>query len=432
MPVAKTLMVLCASFITLTCYAEEPKMSDTKTYCIGRYLVDVPADAQINGQDYRYMFGRIESEPTQLDTESFKAMVDRRADELRATSEDKGRTLKDTVSASPTAKVLITSEKVFGSKNYGFEAYWLFQRTLFTLKALDMDESVFKAKVLPRLRDQLLPHLQARSSEDTPTQPGFCLKDGFIANDGASPQFEDAAITFKFAQWPGVWVSIETMTVAKLGQPSLLQRIDKGLPDAFKDLVNQIRVLRRGQRTINGRTGEEYLATFPTDAGYRLHQFQWEARGTEIGDGLTPTITVELESGMERENGVPIRPRLTDDQAIALFDAVANSVRLRPVNHAKTSEVPDRPKAPLGTLAQTGTACPQTGWWTCPEAVANEIEGGRRQRFEAGTTMPIVQVLNKQSLIERMTGRQQRYGVSTVWRLVAYDANADPAQADGD
>ncbi|MEX3954789.1 T6SS immunity protein Tli4 family protein [Trinickia sp. EG282A] len=344
MHVAKTLTVLCASFITLTCHAKAPHMSDIRTYCIGRYVVDVPADAQINGEDYRYMFGRIESQATPFDIESFNKMVDRRADELRAINEDKGRTLKGTISATPTARALITSENVFGSKNYGFEAYWLAQHTLFTLKAMDMDEVVFETRVLPKLQNQLLPHLQARSQEETPTQPGFCLKDGFIANDGTTSQFENAAISFKFAQWPGVLVSVQTMTVTKLGQPSLFQRVDGvGLPDAFKNLVSQIRILRRGQRTINGRAGEEILSTLPTDAGYRLHQFQWEADGMEVSNGLKPTITVELESGMTQENGVPTRPLLTDEQAIALFDAVANSVRLRPVITAETPKFRPHP-----------------------------------------------------------------------------------------
>ena len=321
------------------------------------------------------MFGRIESEPTQLDAKLFDEMIERRATELRETNEDKGRTLKGTVSATPTAKALVTSENIFGSKDYGFEAYWLAQHTLFTLKAMAMNGTVFQTRVLPKLKNRLLPLVKGRSPGDIPTEPGFCLKDGFIADDGTTPQFEDAAITFKFAQWPGVLVSIETTTVTKPGEPALLQRVDSsGVWETFKDVVSQIRTLRRGQRAINGRAGEEILLTLPTDGGYRLHQFHWEAQGTEVGNGLKPTLTVELESGMKRENGVPARPRLTDAQAIELFDAVANSVRPRPVIAAKVSEDQIAPTAPLGTLGQTGTTCPQTGWWTCPEATANEIE----------------------------------------------------------
>ena len=425
MPIAKTLMVLCASLVTLTCYAKEPQMSDIKTYCIGRYLVDLPADAQINGQDYRYMFGRIESEPTQLDTKSFDNMVDQRAEQLRATNEDKGRTLKGAVSATPTAKALITSENVFGSKNYGFEAYWLAQHTLFTLKAMDMDESVFQTRVLPKLQNQLLPHLQGRARDDIPTHPGFCLKDGFIANDGAQPHYESAGMSFKFAQWPGVLVTFQTMTVTKLGEPKLLQRMESGgIPDVFKNVAAGIRMLRKGERVINGRAGEEMLSTVPSGNGYQLHEFRWEAQGSSIDDPLKPTLIVELESGMmSGDDGAPARPRLTDAQAVAIFDAVANSVRLRPVDGAKISEAAPAPIAPLGTLAQTGTACPQTGWWTCPEAIANEIEGGKRQRFDVGTVMPVVRVLLKQSFVQRLTGQQQKHSVNTVWRLVAYDAN---------
>jgi hypothetical protein len=402
-------------------------MSNTKTYCIGRYLVDLPADAQINGQSYDYKYGRIDS--YSVDKAGFESQMAQREEELRAGKQKDGYKLKGVLRPAPTTWIFELQQKLLMGPSVGFEAHkWIDDRAFELTQEDTLDEKY--EQIISILKTDVFPSIRARHGHEIPTQPGFCLKDGFIANDGTTPQFEDAAISFKFAQWPGVLVSVETMTVTKLGQPSLLQRIDGGgLPDAFKNLVSQIRILRRGQRTINGRAGEEILSTLPTDAGYRLHQFQWEADGTEVGNGLKPTITVELESGMTQENGVPTRPRLTDEQAIALFDAVANSVRLRPVSTANVSEDNGSPNAPLGTLAQTGTPCPQTGWWTCPEAVANEIEGGRRQRFEAGAVMPVVQVLPKQSFIERMTGRQQKHSVNTVWKLVAYDGSAESGES---
>jgi hypothetical protein len=420
-------VVLWASLVTLTCYAKEPQMSDTKTYCIGRYLVDLPADAQINGQTYDYKYGRIESNAAGESEGAFaKEMVEREA-QLKAGKQRKGYALTKVRRSGSSIAIFQLSQQLLMGPSVGFEAHRWDNGRAFILEQTGTIPAEYET-VLADVQTNLLPNLHGRKLHDVPAQPGFCLKDGFIANDGTTSQFEDAAISFKFAQWPGVLVSIETMTVTKLGEPTLLQRIDgSNLRDTFKDLVNQIRVLRRGQRTINGRGGEEVLVTVPTDEGYRLHQFQWEAQGTEIGNGLKPTITVEFESGMTRENGVPARPRLTDEQAIALFDAVANSVRLRPVGASKVSDTQSSPQAPLGTLAQTGTACPQTGWWTCPEAVANQIEGGKRQRFDAGAVMPAVQVFRKQSLSERLTGRQQKHSVNTVWRLVAYDANHDNA-----
>lgn len=424
----KILMVLCASLLHLVCYAKEPLMSDTKTYCVGRYLVDLPADAEINGQAYDYAFGRIDSEHTDLNAQGFAATMQQRAEELRAVDEKKGRSLKGVVTAGPNAEVLVTSEKIYGDDNYGFEAYRLAENRLFTMKKLDMDQSVWEKKILPRLRDQLLPNLRTRKSTDIPAESGFCLKDGFIADEGKVPQYESAGISFKFSKWPGVLVTVQTMTVTKLGEPKLLKRLDSGdVPAQFKNLVSSIHTIRRGERPINGRVGEEDLSTIPTDLGYRIHQFRWEAQGNHISDSLEPTLVVELESGMTRDgDGNPARPRLTDEQAAAVFDAVSNSLRFRSGGSrtVTTSEVGPSPALPLGTLARTGTLCPQTGWWTCPEAVGHQLDGGGRQFFAAGSVLPVANVMASQSFIDRLRGTRSRYAVNTVWQLVEYERPA--------
>ena len=407
--------------VAATCYAKEPAMSGTNTYCIGRFLVDLPADAEVNGQAYQYLFGRIDSQRTDMDAQSFSADMEKQGAVLKATDENKGRTLKSVITSDPTARAFVTSQKLFGKSNYGFEAYWLKDHHLFTLKTEDMDEAGFRERVLPRLTNELLPNLRARKADEVPAQPGFCLKDGFIANDGSGQQFEDAGISFQFAQWPGVLVSMRTMTVTKVGEPTLLQRMDSGsVPAAFANLVGQIKTLRRGKRDVNGRQGEEILETVPAEGGYHLHQFRWEAQGTGVKEPLKPTLIVEFESGMTSVNGDPVRPKLTDDQAIAVFDAVANSLHIRPVGDVKTSEADPHPTLPLGALAQTGSVCPQTGWWTCPEASSHELEGGDRQHFAAGTVLPTATMLGTPTIADRIRGRQPRHAVNTTWRLVDY------------
>ncbi|MEX3954788.1 T6SS immunity protein Tli4 family protein [Trinickia sp. EG282A] len=257
-------------------------------------------------------------------------MVERET-QLKAGKHEKGYALISVRRPSQSIAIFQLSRQLLMGPSLGFEAHRWNKGRAFMLQQTGTIPAQYES-ILTDVQTNVLPNLYARERDDIPSEPGFCLKDGFIANDGMSSQFEDAVISFKFAQWPGVLVSIETMTVTKLGQPSLLQRVDGvGLPGALMNLVSQIRILRRGQRTINGRAGEEILSTLPTDGGYRLHQFHWEADGTEVSNALKPTITVELESGVTRENGVPTRPLLTNEEAIALFDAVANSVRLRPV-----------------------------------------------------------------------------------------------------
>ena len=265
--------MLLSSIVALNCYAKEPQMSETKTYCIGRYLVDLPADAQINGQAYMYRFGLIETDASIETALAFQQKMDEREVELRGGKHKKRYALVGVRRPSSTIRIFELSTELIVGSSAGFGAYvWDDGRT-FSMEETAYDPAVF-GDILAELQERLLPHLRARSPDDIPTEPGFCLKDGFIGNDGTTPQFEDAAITFKFAQWPGVLVSIESTTVTKPGEPALLQRVDSsGVWETFKDVVSQI-----------------------------------------------------------------------------------------------------APTAPLGTLGQTGTTCPQTGWWTCPEATANEIE----------------------------------------------------------
>ncbi|WP_020566402.1 T6SS immunity protein Tli4 family protein [Trinickia symbiotica] len=416
-------MALCASLLTPICYAKEPAMSDTKTYCIGRFLVDVPADAEINGQAYEYMFGRIDSTASTESEEHCAQEMIQRGAELRAGQHKKQYALTGVKSPSTSIRIFELSRTLLTGPSVGVEAYKWDNGYVFSMKETGFDLSRYSS-VLSTLETELLPNLRARTTDEVPSQPGFCLKNGFIANDGKTAQYEEAGMSFRFSRWPGVVVTVNVSTTTKAGEKTLLQRIDSTpVPAVLQGVIVQMKTLRKGKREVNGREGEEVLWTFPTEEGFRTHQFQWEAQGT-LDQPLRPDLTVEFESGARGANGAPQRPRLSDEEAIRVFDAIVNSVRLRPADGGKVSESGPSTMSPLGTLAQTGTRCPQTGWWTCPEAAANQIEGGRRQRFEAGNAMPVVHVLAKQSFIERMTGRQQKHSVNTVWKLVAYDGSA--------
>ena len=421
-------IALGASLLTPMCDAKEPAMSDTKTYCVGRFLVDVPADAQINGQAYQYMFGRIDSAASGESEERFAQEMNQREADLKAGRQKQKFTLSGVKSPIASIRIFELSRQLLTGPSVGVEAYRWDQGHVFSLQQTGFDPARYPI-ILSHLQGDLLPNLHARPDNEIPSKPGFCLKDGFIANDGKTTHSEDAGISFRFARWPGILVSVRAMTVSKLGEPTLLQRADSGsVPDAFKNVVSQIKVIRRGSRDINGRRGEELLETIPAEGGFQLHQFRWEAQGSAIDEPLQPTLIVEFESGMTSINGDPVRPNLTSDQAIAVFDAVVNSVRLRPTGGSSVSENAPPPTLPLGTLVQTGLACPQAGWWTCPEANGHELAGGARQFFEVGATMPAAQVLTPPSFADRLLGKHPVHAVNTTWQLVAHE---DPSSDRG-
>jgi TPR repeat protein len=86
-------------------------------------------------------------------------------------------------------------------------------------------------------------------------------------------------------------------------------------------------------------------------------------------------------------------------------------------------------RCPLGEVAATGRTCPQTGWWQCAEEAA-PVQGGRRQFFHSGDTLPHAVLLGERSVWQKLKGEQPSHKTATVWRLVDYEEQpAPPASA---
>lgn len=343
------------SVCTLACHAGVPtKMSEsgTQTYCVGRFVVDVPQDAKVHGEVNDYVFGAVEAQRVHMDEPAFRDFIKHREADLPKTLGSSDYKLAKSISAGPRAQIITGSMDLYGNATYGFDAAKLDDSgVLFNLHADPYEPKAFES-IIPDVR-KILDRLHGRTENTIPHQPGFCIRDGFIADDGKGDQYEDASISFQFAQWPGVLVTVRTMTVIKPGEPTLLQRVDKDpVPDALKNLVSQVRTLRKGKHDVNGRHGEELVASFPTHSSYRLYKFRWESQG-DLKTPLKPTVIVELESGAKSEDGEPVNPRLSEGDAVALFDTVLNSVRLRPTSaNAAVSESDPHPNEPHDPSAQ--------------------------------------------------------------------------------
>ena len=161
---------------------------------------------------------------------------------------------------------------------------------------------------------------------------------------------------------------------------------------------------------------EESLVLLPAEHGVKNTYFIWESYFA-LNDPFTPSITVKLKTDWEDGTGKPV-PTISEKDAVQLFDAIVNSIRLRPTGHAKRSEAP-APKTPLGALAMTGEICPETGWWTCA-AEGAPVLGGSRHYVRQGEPMPDVVLLGKPSLWQRVKGETPQFRRTTVWTLKAY------------
>ncbi|MCK9986247.1 MAG: hypothetical protein AzoDbin1_02719 [Azoarcus sp.] len=400
--------------------ADAAPPSDKRVACFGRFMIDVPSGADVGYADAEYRFGVVHTKRIALDGSNFAAAMEEREARYRNVDENRDRALKQTLSPSPESRIIVTSERIFGDDDYGFEAYRVDHGVLFSIEQKNYESAVMRAKVLPFLNEKLLPSLRARAPDEIPTDPGLCIRDGFIASDGSEGAYERTNIGLHFKRWPDLAFSVTT-SIERKAEPTLLERRkNRAVPDIFKPLLFQIKTLREGRHDVGGLAADESLVMMPTDHGYKVHMFRWESH-PELNDPFKPSIVVELDTG--RSPNGDQQPTISEKEAVELFDAVVNSIRLRPTGPARTSEAPS-PRTPLGAFVRSGEACTQTGWWQCPDG--GELEGGNRRFLLAGEAMPPAVTLGAPSLLQRLSGERPRHEAPTVWKLVAYAEEQPP------
>lgn len=401
-------------------------MNETKTYCLGRFLIDVPKESEIAGQGYEFMFGRVNSEKTGIDTKGFATRMTNREAEIKTKKIKNIYQLTKTITPSPESRIFLASRNAFSSIAYGFDAYRVEKNTLFSITQTGFTPDHIDS-IISRLQKDLLPAIRTRQPDEIPTEPGFCIENGFIAHDGSDRVFEEARLQFNFKNWPDIWLTIYSRTVAAEGQKTLLQRIDGNpVPAIFASVANQLKTLRKGKHPVSSFPGEDSLDVISTKEGARVHSFTWEAQG-KLHDPFNPTLHLDFSTGhVPGNNSDRTRPSLTDDQAIQLFDSIVNSIRVRPTGPANVSATEPSPLFPLGEVIATGTVCPQNGWWKCYERNDDariKVEGGQRQFFQAGQIMPQAVLVGTptfwQKLFEGM--KPFRHATATAWKLDAYD-----------
>jgi hypothetical protein len=174
--------------------------------------------------------------------------------------------------------------------------------------------------------------------------------------------------------------------------------------------------------------GFEALSRTPERAEvHSIHDFAMDFRGVPA-DPLKPYAEIQMQTGVADNAAGASKASLTDEEAIAVWDKITSTIRVRPTSAArlKTAEADSRLRLPLGELAATGRNCPQTGWWEPSES--HDRAGGQRQHIKAGERMPHMVSLGEPSIWQKLKGERPSYRTATVWKLVGYDDA--PARAD--
>lgn len=389
------------------------------THCLGRFVLDLPSDAEYVGGSYEYGFSTVEMQ--HMSYEEFIKDVDAFETKLRSTKHKSGSALLlKTSSPDARNRVLSYWERYGADVLVRTSGYRWIDGMRYLLKMTSDPDKMERANAHA---SNILAHLNSRSN-DIPTSPGFCIAHGIITDEGSSKN-ESLNARFRLKNRPDIVIDIATTRNTDEPPESLLSR-KPGVLSALGILgatLGGVHNIRDGDRVVNGMPGQEWLLKAPNDQGHQAHLFTWEAPGLER-DALRPQVRIDLQSANNDGGLDPTPASLTDTQMLELWERILPTLRLRPTDGSKGG--PDMKPAPqtnngdalpLGELVRTGASCPQTGYWQCPE---NDVHGSTRL-FHAGDSMPPAIVKRDLSFVERLRGSSDQHSTSTVWRLVRYD-----------
>ncbi len=397
-----------------------------KTVCVGRYLIDVPDEAEVSLSHER--IDGFDIHTVEESTSEFQQRMAAREAEIRRHGGDPSRGGGIVGAHDLRIPGMVGRTVVYGrTRSHEFvdgrraDVEWVsveghahIEGVSFTLSANYVDEADARAV------EALLGRLQLRRENDIPKAPGFCISRAVFAEPLPAHKSEQIAMHFSMPDHPDVALTLLSVAGGRPG-PGLLARYQELDGSAGADELLRVTKLRAEKRNINGLPGEELVERIREFNFTTTYTLNWEARGA--GENLLlPYISLEAQAGIgERPGDKPAGASLHEDALLALWDSVASSIRLRKDTPAPAGATREPSGSQLGAVASAGDVCPQSGWWRCSEGSADmSVHGGQVQYIRKGDRMPQALLLPRQTLWQKLKRIQPSVESPrpTAWTLV--------------
>lgn len=409
---------------------EVARMTDkTKTVCVGRFLIDLPADAQVAWVGPRIDGLDIDAFPESPD--DFRVRLAERQRQIESTPDRLGGMKNlESVRDFETVDGMVGKMFIHGrTVSEGFALNGL-ERVPYRYEGVAIEAMVHGKGVsvdlgadnydpdlvdnLPHLVAQIVPNPEHR----IPTAPGFCLRDIYLRDPLSAEHAESITLMAHLPSHPDVALRLILMAGLEPDAKTLLERSSALLSILTMFERQRIQRIRAEQRTISGLLGDELARRFVESDHIARYSFWWEVVGTR-DDVMKPFLSLTLLTG-EGNHG-PVDSSLSEAVVTGLWDKVASSLRHRPVAPAPTPHA-DLGQPGLGSHAVAGEPCPASGWWQCSEAARQaRVLGGGTRYFTRAERMPQALLLLPPTLWQRVRGLQPSVESRTPTRWTLAD-----------
>ena len=291
-----------------------------KTRAIGRHLVDVPESAKTIES---YSFNKVSIKPL-LDIQSqedYERLHTQTEQALRAAKHEKfGSMFVERVEHANGSVTLISWNRPTGDILYVFDTY--FRAGTRALRYTGEVDPDLKSTALAT-REQMSREWLQTSPERIPDGVGYVVDDAILVSKAFNRESWRMAIQLSCK--PDVFFELTSYAQRRV-EPGLRERAG-GVVAGLLGTIAGFSRLRDRARPVGPIQADEILLASTQD-GKRGYGFKWEAPGKEYSLA-EPNLNASLRVG-ESAYTTNRESFASDEEALELWDAVIDSIRLRP------------------------------------------------------------------------------------------------------
>ena len=303
----------------------EQYIEDMQPVCFGRFMMGIPRNSTAWNGLAEYVFANFEVDEKKRTLAQFNLTVDWKLEELKKTSGAARAMFHSEETLSPDVRI---ANEYAGELIDYFSpiAYVYRDGTTITIKGADVEkkedyERKFKAKLI-----ELLLRLKALPHNVLPQEAGFCMVGAYIAGPNqVEGEIADFGIDLK--DHDDVTFNVRTTVIdAPRLHPMLVDR-EGSIVKQMGTMMSGVKTLRKRKFQINGQEAQEWSISTRDKEGVS-YQFLIEVRGVPKS-ASQPEMHIEMNVGGYGPGGWHAAS-LSEGQAMALWDALLDSIKLRP------------------------------------------------------------------------------------------------------
>lgn len=297
-----------------------------QTVCVGRYLIDMPSQLNLQSTTQAVNGIQIQRLPKIMAGHgSFKyemELVERKLREELAKLEYSG--ILKVTPMGENGMVIVYFRQSRKKRVVEIEAYTLKNLTTYKLKygsaADDIDVALNEISTLASI-------IETRDNANIPTSPGLCIDGGFISGKGFDQ--EEVSADFEERENAGFGFSLKSIFAPSVKGSDFESRIDRiekqKTRSMFKEAFVNLKTKRNTPIELAGTAGKEWIFTDDLEGAQGL-----TAMADTAGDGTHLHQWLELQMINSSKNKAEhASTKLSDETAVSVWDAVIKTIRPR-------------------------------------------------------------------------------------------------------